>query len=75
MPQNAVRVWGSFGHEFFQNIFFLPSTTDRVEDIDRYMNSVNLMPIVIEPSEFRKDFDPFTLDFENPDRKKIENPY
>ena len=39
------------------------------------MNSVNLMPIDIDPSEFGKDFDPSTLDFENADReKKIENP-
>ena len=34
------------------------------------MNSVNLMPIDIDPSEFGKDFDPSTLDLENSDRKK-----
>ena len=34
------------------------------------MNSVNLMPIDIDPSEFGKDFDPSTLDFENADREK-----
>ena len=28
------------------------------------------MPIDIEPSEFGEDFDPSTLDFENPDRKE-----
>ena len=32
------------------------------------------MPVVTEPSEIGKDFDPYTLDFENPGRKKIENP-
>ena len=60
--------------DFSKIFFFLPSTTDRVEDINMYMNSVNLMPIDIEPSEFGKDFDPSTLDFKNPDRKKIGNP-
>ena len=34
------------------------------------MNSVNLMPIDIDSSEFGKDFDPSTLDFENSDREK-----
>ena len=56
--------------DFSKIFFFLPSTTDRVEDINRYMTSVNLMPIDIEPSEFGKDFDPSTLDFENSDGKK-----
>ena len=60
--------------DFSKIFFFLPSTTDRVEDINMYMNSVNLMPTDIEPSEFGEDFNPSTLDFKNPDRKKIGNP-
>ena len=56
--------------DFSKIFFFLPSTTDRIKDINKYMNSVNLMPIDIDPSEFGKDFDPSTLDFKNKDREK-----
>lgn len=31
------------------------------------MNSVNLIPIYINPSEFGENFDPSKLDFENKD--------
>ena len=34
------------------------------------MNSVNLMPIGIKPSDFGEDFDPFNLDFDHTDREK-----
>ena len=34
------------------------------------MNSVNLMPIDIDPSEFGKDFDSSSLDFEKADGEK-----
>ena len=34
------------------------------------MNSVNLMPIDIEPSKFGENFDLSTLDLENSDKKK-----
>ena len=55
----------------FSNIcFLLPSTTDRIEDITRYMNSVNLIPIDIDPSELVKNFGPSKLDFENKDRQR-----
>ena len=35
------------------------------------MNSVNLIPIDIDPSEFGKFFDLSRLDFENEDRQRI----
>ena len=65
---------GALSDTDFSNIFFfIPATTDRTETINRYMNSVNLMPIDIGSSEFGEDFDPSTSDFENADRKKKEN--
>ena len=36
----------------FQKSFFLSSTTDRIEDINRYMNSLNLILTDIDPREF-----------------------
>ena len=53
--------------------FFLPSTTDRIEEINRYMSSVNLIPTDIPQNEFEVgggNFDPSKLDFDNPDRQK-----
>ena len=43
---------------------------DRIEIINKYINSVNLMPVDIDPIEFGEDFDPSTLDFGNADREK-----
>ena len=56
--------------EFSNVFFFLPSTTDRIEKISRYMNSVSLVPIDIEVSEFGEKFDPSKLDYANPEREK-----
>ena len=54
--------------------FFLPSITDRVEDINRHMCSFNLLPIDISKDTFEVDgvpFDPFKLDYDNPDKEKM----
>ena len=66
---------GALPETDFSKLFFcLPSTTYRIEDINRYMDLVNLMPIDIKQSEFGENFDPSTLDYENKDReKKKEN--
>ena len=56
--------------DFSKLFFFLSSTTDRIETINRYMNSVNLMPTDIDPSEFGEDFHPSTLNFENAEGEK-----
>ena len=64
---------GALDTESSKTYFFLPSTTDRMEEIRRYMNSVNLIPIDIHQNEFEVDggnFDPSKLDFDNPDSKK-----
>ena len=58
----------------FSNVFFcLPSTTDRIEEINRYVNSVNLIPTDIDPSAFGKNFDPLELNFENEDKRKMKD--
>lgn len=56
--------------DFSRLFFFLPSTTDRIENINGYMDSVNLMPIDMDQSEFGENFDPSTLDYENKDKEK-----
>ena len=52
----------------FSNVFyFLPSTTDRSQEINRYLGSVNLSPIDIPENSFETkenvSFDPSKLDF------------
>ena len=55
--------------------FFLPSTTDRVEDINRYMGPVILSPIDIVESSFETEegvsFDPSKLDTSCSEKKTI----
>ena len=56
---------GAFSESDFSNSFsFLPSTVDRVEEINKYMGSVNL-------SAVDKDFNSCKLDFNNPEREGI----
>ena len=54
--------------------FFLHSTTDRVEDINKYMGSVNLVPLEIKDHNFEIEggkFDPLKVDFDNPEKHKM----
>ena len=67
IQHEAGALWDT---DFYKIFFSLCSTTDRIEDINRYMNSVNFLPIDINSSEFGEDFDPSTWDFDNPDREK-----
>ena len=60
---------GAFSETDFSVFFFLPCTTDRVEEIKKYMGSVNLSPINIEISEFGDIFDPSKLDYANPEKE------
>lgn len=48
--------------DFSDVLFFLPSTVDRIEKINRCLGSVNLNPIDIEIDKFSKKFDPSKLD-------------
>ena len=47
--------------------FYLPSTTDRSEKINRHMGSVNLLPVDLHQNSFKTGdgilFDPSKLDF------------
>ena len=64
---------GTLDIESSKIYFFLPSTTDKIEEINGYMNSVNLVTIDIHQNKFEVDggnFDPSKLDFDNPDREK-----
>ena len=52
----------------------MPSITERIEDINRYMSSARLLPIDIPEDTFEFDgvqFDPSKLDYDNPDKEKM----
>ena len=55
---------GAFdGQDFSQIYFYLPSTVDRNEKINKYMTSVNLKPFAINSTDFGADFNPAEFDF------------
>ena len=45
------------------------STVVRIEEINRYLGSVNLNPIDIKISEFGEKFDPSKLDYNSSDKE------
>ena len=45
------------------------STVGRIEEINRYLGSVNLNPIDIEISEFGQKFDPSKLNYNSSDKE------
>ena len=56
---------GAFnGQDFSQTYFYLPSTVDRNEKINKYMTSVNLKPFAVASSiDFGEEFNPADFDF------------
>lgn len=63
---------GAFGETEFSNIFFyLPSTVDRIEDINKYLGSVNLNAVDIGISKFGENFCPSKLDLNGSNREDI----
>ena len=66
---------GALSSESSNVYFFLPSTNDRSENINRYLGSVNLSPIDIAESSFETEdainFDPSKLDTFCPEKKVI----
>ena len=55
---------GAFdGQDFSQIYFYLPSTVDRNEKINKYMTSVNLKPFAINSTDFGANFNPAEFDF------------
>ena len=66
---------GALNTDFSKNFVFLPSITDRIENVNRYMGSVNLSSIDITEDNFEVEggipFNPSKLDYENPDKEKM----
>ena len=65
---------GALNTEFSNIYFFLPSTTDQIKDINRYMASVNLIPINIQENNLELEggkFAPSKLDFDNSEKQKM----
>ena len=50
--------------DFSQTYFYLPSTVDRNEKINKYMGSVNLKSFAISHTEFGGQFNPADFDFD-----------
>ena len=67
--------WVFPGLSFSNIYYFLPSTTDRVEEINRHMSSINLTPIEVPENTFEVEgnvrFDPSELDYECKENEKI----
>ena len=63
--------------EFSKVYFFLPCITDRIEKINRHMGSVNLVSIDMPEDTFEVEgnieFDPYKLDYEDPEKDKIKD--
>ena len=66
---------GALNTSFSKIYLFLPSITDRIEDVNRHTGSVNLTSIDITEDNFEVEggipFDPSKLDYENPDKEKM----
>ena len=60
---------GEYNSNFSKVYFFLPSITDRSEEINQYMNCVNIHPLDIDQKNFGADFNPSCLDF--PGEKRL----
>ena len=67
IAQDSAGIW-YLGYKIFKDLGFF--TLHHGPQINRYMNSVNLIPIDIDPSEFGENFDPLKIDFESEDRQK-----
>ena len=63
---------GAFAKTDSSNIFFfLPSTVDRIEEINRYLGSANLNAADIDISEFVEKFDLSMLDYDSSEKENI----
>ena len=65
---------GALKTKFSKIFYFLPSITDRVEEINRHMGSVNLLTIDIPEETLETDgvaFDTSKRDYENLDKEKM----
>ena len=67
---------GALQTDFSRIYYFLPGITDCVEEINRHMGSVNLLPIDISEETLEVDGMPLDLsklDYNNPDKEKGKN--
>ena len=65
---------GAFGETDISNVFFFfSSTVDRLEEINKYLGSVNLNAIDINMDEFVQNFDPSKLDVKLQKGKMLES--
>ena len=56
---------GAFEEQKFSKLFFyLPSTIDRNEKINKYLTSVHLKPFHVDPAFFGKKFNPVDPSFD-----------
>lgn len=65
---------GALQTNFSKIYYFFSSITDQVEEINRYMGSINLLSIDIPEETFEVDgvaFDPSKLDYKNPGNEKM----
>ena len=63
---------GAFVETDSSNIFFfLPSTVDWIEEINRYLGSVNLNAVDIDISKFGEKFDSSMLDYDSSEKENI----
>ena len=63
---------GAFDGTDSSNIFFfLPSTIDRIDKINKYLGSVNLNANDINIDEFGQNFDPSKLDVKTTEKKGV----
>ena len=61
--------------ESSKTYFFLPSTTDRIEEINHYVNSVNLISIDIHQNEFEVDGFKNVVNLSNSNLQKNTNAF
>ena len=74
LPENILTIieTGEIDSEFSNIYFFLPSITDRSEDINQYLKNVSISPIDITQKQFDDwagcEFNPAKLDLFGPDK-------
>ena len=59
--------------DFSKVYLFLPSITDRSEEINQYMKFVNIHPIDNDEKEFGSDFNPARVDLNEKKTERTES--
>ena len=61
---------GAFDTDSSNTFFFLLSTVDRIEKINKHLGSVNLRAVDINKNDFGENFNPAALDYMTDKRPK-----